>query len=226
MTFPITEKDYIINTYMHIFGSILMIVVMSSFFDETKLVETSMTANRLIAIILLTFLSITAIVLTDTKNYFVKYAALFIFLLTISVPTYHIYKAAKESKILYMVLISLGIIVLSLSFIAYTQPLDIFNEWYPYLFIGLTSLVVIQLLDIIFTDTVETRDKIYGWLSIILFSGWIMYDTNKIRQIAKIVVSKCQNKSQIGCVDYVSDSMSMFLDILNVFSSLVRILRN
>ena len=223
---PLDEKGYIVNSYMYVFGSLLMVVLFGALFDKYNTLE-EFTVTKLFAVFMLSIISLLGIMLTPKDNQIIKHIALFIFLLTISVSTYHIYKVASEEGILFKVLIALAIIVLTLSFIAYTQPLGIFDGWYPYLFVGLMGLVVVQLLDIIFGDeALDSRNKLYGWVTIVLFSGLLLYDTNKLRQMSKIVIMQCQNQSQFVCTDYPTQSLGLFLDVLNMFSGLTRVMKN
>lgn len=223
---PLDTSGYIINSYMYIFGSLLMVVLFGAIFDKYKTLE-EFTATKLLAVFMLSIISLLGIITTSRENQIIKHISLVIFLLTISVSSYEIYKVANDSGVLFKVLIALAIIVLSLSFVAYTQPLTMFDGWYPYLFVGLMGLVVVQLLDIIFGgESTESRVKLYGWVTIVLFSGLLLYDTNKLRQLATVVVEQCKNKSQFSCTDYPAETLSLFLDILNMFSGLTGIMKN
>src|SRR5207237_340379 len=86
-----------------------------------------------------------------------------------------------------------AVIIIVLSIIAYMYPPNIFDSWSPYLFVTLIGLVVVELLDIIFSNGNSMRNKIYGWITVILFSGYMLYDTNILRQNAKIIITKINN---------------------------------
>lgn len=215
------ERIYIVTTYMYIFGSILFVILCSLLYNKFNIMN-DITNGKIIAILILTFVALFGIMLTPRKDQILKYLFFFVFLITIAIPIYLTYKTTEQEGIIYKVLIALAVIVLTLSFIAYTQPLDIFNSWGPYLLTALIGLIVIELLDIIFgtEQGLSWRSRIYGWIIIILFSGFILYDTNNLRQIAKKVVIECKNKSQIECTDYPTQSLSLILDILNMFQGL------
>ena len=77
------------------------------------------------------------------------------------------------------------------------------------LFYLLLSLILFQLISIFFGNISQTR-KIYGILGVILFSFYIIYDTNNILQ-----------RNYFG--DFITASMDYYLDILNIFTSLINV---
>jgi hypothetical protein len=77
------------------------------------------------------------------------------------------------------------------------------------LFYLLLSLILSQIISIFFGNISQTH-KIYGILGIILFSFYIIYDTNYILQ-----------RNYFG--DFITASMDYYLDILNIFISLINV---
>jgi FtsH-binding integral membrane protein len=77
------------------------------------------------------------------------------------------------------------------------------------LFYLLLSLILFQLISIFFGNISQTR-KIYGIIGVILFSFYIIYDTNYILQ-----------RNYFG--DFITASMDYYLDILNIFTSLINV---
>jgi len=77
------------------------------------------------------------------------------------------------------------------------------------LFYLLLSLILFQLISI-FLGTIPQTHKIFGILGIILFSFYIIYDTNNILQ-----------RNYYG--DFITASMDYYLDILNIFTSLINV---
>ena len=80
------------------------------------------------------------------------------------------------------------------------------------LFYLLLSLILSQIISI-FLGNVSQTHKIYGILGLILFSFYIIYDTNYILQ-----------RNYYG--DFITASMDYYLDIINIFVSLTNIYNN
>lgn len=83
------------------------------------------------------------------------------------------------------------------------------------LFIGLFVIITIQLIGMFSPQSDETH-KMIAYISVIIFSLYILYDTNKI-------LLKYQNKSKndciIGAIDYYLDIINLFEDFLLIRSS-------
>jgi len=77
------------------------------------------------------------------------------------------------------------------------------------LFYLLLSLILSQIISI-FLKNVSQTHQIYGILGVILFSFYIIYDTNYILQ-----------RNYYG--DFITASMDYYLDVVNIFTSLVNI---
>ena len=125
------------------------------------------------------------------------------------------------------VLLELIGVVAILSYVAYSQPLDTFNSWGTPLAYILGTVIVIECFDLIFSSYDNsgflTRNRIYGWIAVLLFSGFILYDTQKILKNATITTILCDSKNQWKCSDYPSASLGLFLDMVNMFTGLTSI---
>lgn len=80
------------------------------------------------------------------------------------------------------------------------------------LFIGLLILIVFYVVNFFSSDSSENY-KILSYISIVLFSLYILYDTNKI-------LLKYQNKSKSDCI---LGAMDYYLDIINLFDDYLNI---
>lgn len=224
MAEPLSEQIYLVNTYLYIYAGLIIIILFSAIMDKLSIFQ-SINPIMLLVIFILSIISIFGIMFTSTNNQLLKHIFLILFLFSISVLTYQWYKIAINNNSLYSVLISLGVIIISLTIIAYTQPINTFDSWGSYLMIGLCGLIVFQIVDMIFgsSEGLFARDKIYAWIAIIIFGGFILYDTQKIRQNAIIINDSCPTRNQLACADYPTESLSLILDFVNLFASLVRV---
>ena len=97
-----------------------------------------------------------------------------------------------------------------LSVISFTFPQLISSSWGTYLFIGLIGLVIARIVELFTTyKPDEKRPRIISYISIIIFSLYIMYDTKKII----VNANNCVNP------DYINESLGLFLDTLNIFQN-------
>ncbi len=228
---PLTETRYIMNTYAYILFAILAISGTVLYIDNHHQ-EIAITAymNFFVMFILL-ITTLFATIAISPENYIIKHIAWLAFLAIVGIMIYPSAKLALIKGQLWNIIISLACIVGTLSFIAYTKPLGTYLSWGNMLTTCLVGLIIFEVVDMLFfadnnTNKFITRTKIYSWITIILFSGFMLYDTQKLILHAKIYNSKCSNTinlQQLSCVDYPSESLSLFLDIINLFSSMSNI---
>ena len=113
-------------------------------------------------------------------------------------------------------LITTLVIVLGLTAVAFYKPEMISLSWGPILITLLEIGIVMRILNIFLNKNPNTQGKmsyILSYVFIIIFSFLLLYDTKKLQVNAK----KCI------IPDYVNESISIFLDIINLFSNLGRV---
>lgn len=224
----LTINNYIITNYMYIFTALLLFLL-SNFMLEKNNVDVMRIGNRLLPLFILTLLLLFGILLTPSSQQISLHLMWLGFIVLISVTGYPVYLLAKEEKILNKVLITLGIIFLSMSYLAYSNRLNWLQGYTSYFTIGLLGLIVFQSLDLILSDYNKgqsTRFWYYSIFAILLFSGLLIYDTQKIIQEAHILENICKNRSHLECANYPEKSISIFLDLLNLFNNLTNVYRN
>ena len=115
--------------------------------------------------------------------------------------------------------LSLILIVGILSYLAYNSPLDTFDSWLKPMLIILCGLIFVQLIDLLFfvkgaqANSFIQRYRIYSWIGLLLFSGFLVYDTQHLIKKAHYITSVCSSKNQSICADYPKESLNIFLDI-------------
>ena len=116
-----------------------------------------------------------------------------------------------ESKIVLEALVlTLGIFI-ALSLFACQTKYD-FTSWVPYLFGGLWVLILFGFV-IIFFQGNSTTELIYGVLGALLFSAYILVDT-------QLVMRHYHVEEEIAA------AISLYLDIINLFLMILRILNS
>ena len=87
-----------------------------------------------------------------------------------------------------------------------------FSAWAPFLFGSLWVLIGVGLVNI-FVPFSRAVDGVYASLIAIVFCGFIIFDTHNI-------LHNCSPE------DYIVASVDLYLDVLNLFLAILRILKN
>lgn len=114
----------------------------------------------------------------------------------------------KTSVVLNAVILTAGIFVFLTAFACQTKY-D-FTSWMPYLFGALWGLVLFGLVSM-FLPYNSTAELIYGGLAALIFSAYILVDT-------QLVLRKHHVEEEIAA------AISLYLDIINLFLAILRIL--
>lgn len=116
----------------------------------------------------------------------------------------------KSSVVLSAVLLTAGIFVFLTAFACQTKY-D-FTSWMPYLFGALWGLVLFGFVAV-FLPYSSTADLVYGVLAALIFSGYILVDTQLIMRHHHVE-------------EEIAAAISLYLDIINLFLAILRILNN
>jgi len=212
----LTESMFVTNTYLYVILAIMIAALSIAIIEITKFMP-----NHIILFIL-SIIIIFAFVFVDKKNIFVRNMLFITFAAIMGAILYPAYKLNGNSPIFANSAIAVLILVSVLTFITYQYPDNYFDNWGTILLGSLFTLIVFQLLDIFFGDPISSkRYKIYAYIGLFIFSAYIMYDTKKLYQYAK-TAKLCTDMGgdNLVCADYPLMSMNLFLDILNLFSSM------
>lgn len=116
-----------------------------------------------------------------------------------------------QSRIVVQALIlTLGLFV-ALTLFACQTKYD-FTNWMPYLFGALWFLILFGFVSVFFPYN-STMELIYGGLAALIFSGYILVDTQLIMRHYHVE-------------EEIAASISLYLDVLNLFLAILRILNN
>lgn len=116
-----------------------------------------------------------------------------------------------ESRIVLQALILTAGIFIALTLFACQTKYD-FTSWMPYLFGGLWFLILFGVVSLFFKHN-STTELIYGGLGALIFSGYILVDT-------QLVMRHYHVEEEIAA------AISLYLDIINLFLSILRILNS
>ncbi len=116
----------------------------------------------------------------------------------------------QTSVVLEAVILTAGIFVFLTLFACQTKY-D-FTSWMPYLFGGLWGLILFGFVAMWFPYN-STSELIYGGLAALIFSGYILVDT-------QLILRKHHVEEEIAA------AISLYLDIINLFLAILRILNS
>lgn len=225
----LTESQYVLNTYMYILLGILLSSLTWKVLDDHINITNLSIPFRFFGVFILSLISLFVVMTTTNDVYIIKNIAWGVFVISIGIMTYITYKNNVHFGKMQNILLEFIGIVAVLSYIAYSMPVDTFKTIHVPLLYILLVLIIIEFVDFFINN--HTREsyinmtRIYGWITVILFSGFILYDTQKILYDAKIHTTNCNTQNQLECVDYPVASLGIFLDIANLFTGLSAINR-
>jgi len=116
----------------------------------------------------------------------------------------------ESSIVLKAVVLTAGIFV-GLTLFACQTKYD-FTSWAPYLFGSLWALILFGFMAMFFPGN-STVELVYSGISALIFSAYILVDT-------QMVMRKSHVEEEIAA------AISLYLDIINLFLSILRILNN
>ena len=185
----------------------VLLAFVSIWFFITMLPENMNSSLYILAIINI-FVLLFVILFIPSKYFIVKHLVWFLYLLAMA---YIIKPSIQRNNIVFTVLITAGLFIL-LSFLG-----SIFGEyislgWEKYLLMGLIGLILISVVSFFLP---RNQNFIYtiSYITIGLFAMFVLVDTKKILSV------NCADP------DYINSSMSLFLDVLNIFSAVNNVSR-
>lgn len=147
-----------------------------------------------------------------------KYMLAIVFAFVLGQILTNFVKKLEDKKILDDVLITVAGIFLAMTAVGFYDNQNILG-FGVYLFAGLIGLIVARLLLILgilggaSTQSVSSINTALSWFGTALFTVYVAYDTQRMKQDARK-----KNK------DYVNSSMGLFLDVINLFTNVGDIL--
>lgn len=214
----LTTKSYILTTYMYIMFALLIITLINNS-DVFKLSSNM----KMVALCFLSLILLIILRIIPKKHQVLKHLVWLGLICSFGIMINPIYEIAKMQNVLYNVLFSVFVMFITTTFIAYKSPENYFNLLEPYLISGLIGLIIFRLTNIIFSDlsgkSFTNREWYISFATIIIFNLFIMYDTRKILNDGIKFEKICVNKDNLECADYPEKSLSVILDLLNLFAN-------
>lgn len=202
--------NYVLNTYLYFILSWAIVMSTNKGLSMANIKASDIFSGPLSIIFMLGSITLLmALLFIPPKYFFTKHVLYIALIMSLGLFLYPYYQSNKEMFI--HVGITTFIMLVILTFIAFSFPKLIKNSWGIYLFIGLIGLIVARVVEMFITkkETRSKMSKIISYVAVVIFSLYVMYDTKKIIKHAK----HCVNP------DYINESISIFLDSLNLFQN-------
>ncbi|MBI52265.1 MAG: hypothetical protein CL779_03495 [Chloroflexi bacterium] len=198
---------YLINYFLYLLWSI------SIFLYSSDVIEYDMSKNKGVTLFLV--LGIFGIIygINIIENVWLRHILWITLLVILSMLFKELYKRFNKEEIKSvlskLVILLLLCIVLAILFPQYMNP-----KMEVALIIGLIMVIIMRIIDSIIYD--NKYSSIISYITIFIFSVFVMYDTNRVIKYSK----NCSN-SKGG--DYLGNVIDMFFNILNLFNNLLHI---
>lgn len=189
------------NTYLYVAVSIFLLFFYLSNIEKVE----SRIKLDLTKYILFFIISIVCIVsMNYTNGMLSSHLIWLLFIFCIAIIVYPMYKRSEDIS---LTILTTSIIVtgLLIVYICQSNKLD-FSSIGSYLTIALISMIIFKILDSLIFKTTSTKLKIYGIITVVLFSTFLLYDTDRLINRTKYIET----------INYPKESINIFLDILNI----------
>ncbi len=217
-------KHYIAKTLLHLAGGfgiagvssvIPLIDVVKPIIVKNSLIGLSIVVVLLVAIFLL-FIFLTKMPAGTPMKYFLAVLLAFI----AGQALQPIIKGAMERHTLTKTIVLTGGVFLGMATLGYYDTMNLFG-FNRYLFSGLLGLlislvffIVLTALNVISSSVASIFSYVLSVFGAVLFSFYIAHDIKSI----KLNAIECK-----GTPDYINESFKLFMDVVNVFSSISRL---
>jgi len=206
----ITPSLYISNTYLYV---ALAIAISCITVLQLAKYHYTLTHTHLFLVFIITITSMFGI------KYFkhngpTSHLVWLSFVISMGFMMYPMYQRTDEKNTLNSAIITTLILSVGLSIFSFYSSYN-FLSWGSYLFFALLALIVMEICDMIFHSSfrgLKSRFKIYSCIAIILFSGFILYDTQLLKKKSNTVTN--------DNVNYPMESIALFLDMANLFTNI------
>lgn len=208
-----TCQKYIMNTYLYVILSFILLSLLITLLNDNNVSITFTGMNYLALFLILIGLVISLnFIVPDTKlKMIMKHIVWLVILLLFALQLSLLVKYTSQG-ILSNALLTTGLLVLVLTAIAFLKPEWISLKMGPILFFLLLAGIIFEASALLFfREQYLVKNKwLYkgvAYAFIALFMGFLLYDTKRLQVRARA----CK------IADYIRESFSIFLDILNLF---------
>jgi len=199
---------FIASTFAHLFGGFIVTGIST----ENPLIP-DLDKKPITGIfgVLVTLVLLVAVSFSDPGPF--KYIVFGMFCVTLGQILSGLVKHLQQDQILSRTLILVGTIFATMTIVGFADKGNMLS-WEKYLYAGLIGLVLATVGIAIFTKPdkeTSSLKRVISWLIVILFTMFIGYDVQVLKENAK----SCKSNP-----DYIQESMNLYLDFMNIFQGI------
>ena len=209
-------NNYILSTYLYFILSWgIALSTVTVLHSKDVPLESLFTKPFTILLFLVSLLLLAGLLYIPPQMFVLKHILFILELIVLGVTLYPLYVINKD-RFNHVGLTTL-LTLLVLSFLAYYRPSIISDNIARWLLISLFAIIIARLVEYFILDPskkgISTYSRIVNYVSIAVFSLYILHDTKSIIRNS----NEC-TMSPFG-PDFIRESISLFLDSLNLFST-------
>tara|TARA_B110000967_G_scaffold205586_1_gene250433 strand:+ start:2046 stop:2771 length:726 start_codon:yes stop_codon:yes gene_type:complete len=202
-------ENYVLNTYLYFILSWAIVMATTVTLSKNNIaVSDIFSGPATILIFIGSLILMMAVYFTPPKLFFTKH---FLYIAQIVLMGLFLYPYYVNNKVLFKhIALSTLALLITLTIVVFIMPNLVKDYWGAYLLIGILGILIARIIEVFANPKgVPMRSRAISYISIVLFSLLVMYDTKK-------VIVNSQN-----CInpDYINESLNLFLDSLNLFQN-------
>lgn len=202
--------NYVLNTYLYfVLSWAILMATNATLYSKNIELHELFSGPFTILLMVSSLALLMGLLFVPPQMFFTKHLLFIIQIVMFGIILYPYYKTNKP--LFEQVSITTLLILIILTLATYNSPDYITDDWNNYLFIALLGLIIARLVEI-FKNIKHNSNYSRGvsYISIVIFSLFVMYDTKKILVNAK----NCVNP------DYINESLTLFIDSINIFQDI------
>ena len=213
-----TCKNYILNLYLYLSLAISLLAFTTIILEKVK-INSSIYKKLIFASFLVCIICIFSIYLVE--NIYISHFIWLLFIISIGMSFLPIVNILKENNDFVKTLVTVTVLVLLLTALAFYKPEYISLNWGNFLIVALIVGIIIRFIQLLIGEPTSKFNLLLSYAFVLLFSFYLLYDT-KLQQIKALKCQDLVNNFKIY-PNYPRESLGIFLDIINLFSNIGRI---
>jgi FtsH-binding integral membrane protein len=219
-------KNYVLNTYLYFLLtwslSLMIVHILDTLYTSKGQTFLSTPIFQNWTLIMIMFVVVFVLMMWTRNLFYVQHLVYIVWIFLVGCILYMIF--SKNRGLFYQVVGTAFIILIMLTFISVKNPGLISPSMFMYMIAALVVLIIARIVElflytfnVIDLEKTRTSSRAMSYIAIILFSLFIIYDTDAIQKDARLC-----NISTVP-PNYINSSSGIFLDTLNMVMNLFNI---
>lgn len=203
-----TCDRFLVNNFLYLLITLMIYITSIKYYEKENINLSKESTGTKIGVFILSIVVLMGMFYVN--NIFLKHLLLVLFLLLIGyISKESMEKYDKElikETVLKVTLIVLGCVAFSLAFPNFIKP-----SMANILIIGLLVAIIFRIVDSLVLG--KKYHNYISYLIIFIFTAFLIYDTDRVRKVGQL----CK---KTGKPEYIENMLDMFLNIINLFSTI------